>query len=327
MSDRIRELSRTTFLIFKHAGKEFGMDRVNRMAAAVAYRAIFAMAPLLILTVVIVGLVVGGNVAAQVAILEAIDRVAGDTVVDAVRMILRQLADPSAAAGVAGFGLLLWTGSSLFLELQTDLNDIFDVPYQERTGFLNTVRKRGLGFLWALGLGLILIAVLLINNVWQFLSGLFPESFEPVHQLITLLTPVVSVVVLPLVVALFFKTLIRVRVRWRAIWWGSFFTAVAFLLTAYGVSLYFRISGGDSAADVVGALFVILFAAFIFSSVFLFGAQVTKAYETYLRTGRPPGRPVDDRAESFVEQPEPAMPVAAVFGFLAGLFVGWRRRR
>lgn len=325
MRDRIREIATTALRIFKHAGKEYGIDRVNRMAAAVAYRAIFAMAPLLILTVYVVGLVVGGSAAAQTEIVAAIDRVAGPTVVSAVETILEQMADTSSVAGVVAVLLLLWTSSSLFLELQTDLNDIFDVPYGETTGIVSTIRKRGLGFLWALSLGLILILVLLLNNVWQFLGRLFPESFDPAHELITLLTPLVSIVVLPFVIILIFQSLTRLRVQWRAVWWGSFFTAGAFLLTSYGVSLYFRLSG-DSAAELVGALFVVLLAAYVFSAVFLFGAEVTKAYEIYLRTGRPPGAPVDERAESFVEEPDPAMPVAAVFGFLAGLFVGWRRR-
>lgn len=325
MMQTIKEGATNTYSIFRYAAKEFGYDRVNRMAAAVSYRAIFAMAPLLILSVFVVALVLGGNEAAQEALIAAIDRVAGPTVVDSVELVLEQLADTSSVTGAVGVVLLLWTSSSLFLELQNDLNDIFDVPHEQTIGILSTIRKRGLGFLWALGLGLILVTVLLLNNVWQFLGGLFPEEFEPVHELVTLLTPLVSVVVLPFVIALIFLTLTRAKVRWRAVWWGSFFTAVAFLLTAYGVSVYFRLSEGD-VADLVGALFVILLAAYIFSAVFLFGAQVTKAYEIYLRTGRPPGTPEDPSAESFVEEPEPAMPVAAVLGFLAGLLVGWRRR-
>jgi uncharacterized BrkB/YihY/UPF0761 family membrane protein len=55
MREWIKELARNTYLIFKHAGKQYGVDRVNRMAAAISYRAIFAMAPLLILAVAIVG--------------------------------------------------------------------------------------------------------------------------------------------------------------------------------------------------------------------------------------------------------------------------------
>jgi membrane protein len=326
MSDRIKKLARTTFLIFKHAAKQYGIDRVNRMAAAVSYRAIFAMAPLLILAVSMVGFFVGGDVAAQEEILSAVDRIAGPTVEDAVQTVLRELADTSAATTLVGIVLLLWTSSTLFLELQNDLNDIFGVPYEQTTGILRTIGKRGLGFLFALSLGLIVILVLLLNNIWQFLGGLFPDSFEQVHQLIAVLTPFVSVVVLPFVFALFFQSLSMVKVRWRAIWWGSLFTSVGVLVASYGASIYFRLSSSN-AAGIAASLFVILLLAYIFSAVFLFGAELTKSCEIYLKRGRPPGLPdPDEQPHMVVDEPEPVMPLAAVFGFLAGLFIGWRRK-
>jgi uncharacterized BrkB/YihY/UPF0761 family membrane protein len=144
-----------------------------------------------------------------------------------------------------------------------------------------------------------------------------------------LLTPLVSVVLLPVVFALFFQTLTLVKVRWRAIWWGSFFTSVAFLLASYGASIYFRLSP-PSAAGFAGAVFVILLLAYILSAVFLFGAEVTKAYDLYLERDRvPPGRtqpPPADELDAVVDEPGPAVPVSATLGFLAGLFVGWRRK-
>lgn len=331
MLERVKGLARNTYDIYKYAGRQYGIDRVNRMAAAVAYRAMFAAAPLLIVTIWIVGLVVGSE-AARSEILDAIDRIAGATVVDAVDTFLASLTATSTVTGIVGLVLLLWTSSSLFMELQNDLNDIFGVPYDQTTGILNTVKKRGLGFLWALGLGLILIAVLLLNNIWQFLDDLFPESFEPAHTLISWLTPLVSVVVLPLVFALFFQTLTQVTVRWRAVWWGSFFTAVAFLVASYGASIYFRLSN-PSVAGFAGAVFVILLLAYILSAVFLFGAEVTKAYASYLERGRvAPGRPLPNQGEphdpvdAVVADVAPALPTSALVGFLAGLLVGWRRK-
>jgi uncharacterized BrkB/YihY/UPF0761 family membrane protein len=62
---------------------------------------------------------------------------------------------------------------------------------------------------------------------------------------------------------------------------------VAVLITSYGASIYFGVAG-QTAAGLAGALFVILLLANIFSSVFLFGAELTKAYELYLNTGTPP---------------------------------------
>jgi hypothetical protein len=66
----------------------------------------------------------------------------------------------------------------------------------------------------------------------------------------------------------------------------------------------------------------------VFSAVFLFGAEVTKAYATHLTAGsRAPQIAETGQVSGLVAQPEPTLPTSALVGFLAGLFVGWRRGR
>jgi membrane protein len=318
-----------TYRMLEAAGKEYGEDRVGRMSAAVAYRAIFALAPLLLVAVSVFGIFVGSSETAQAEILDAVNRFAGSDVEQAVSSLLVSVEKAKGVTGtIVGFVLLLWTSSSLFSELQNDLNDIFHVPYEATSGVIAFIRKRGIGFLAALGLGFLLIAVWLLNLLWNMLEGLFPESWNAVHTAIGVLTPLVSLVVLPLVVALAFQVLSRVKMRWRAIWWGSFFTAVAFLAAAYGTGLYFNYAG-TSAAGLAGSVFVILLLAYVLSAVFLFGAEITKVHNDYLETGevvRSNLRERDDSPDMVVGQPEPPVPLAAVLGFLGGLFVGWRRK-
>lgn len=326
----IRKKVGTAFEIIKTAGKEYAEDRVSRMSAAVAYRTIFALAPLVLLAVYVFGLFLGEGSSARAEVLEAVRQFAGDSVEDAMSTVLESVETSGNTAGVVGFLLLLWTGSSLFLELQNDLNDIFHVPYEHTSGPVAFITKRGLGSLMAAGLGVVLVAVVLLNSIWQFLGGLFPEELEPVHRLIGLLTPLVSLIVLPVVMALTFQLLSKARVRWKAVWVGAVFTSVAFLAAAYGTGLYFRLSGA-SAATVAGSIFVILLLAFVLAAVYLFGAEVTKVYNDYLAEGdvkRPKERErPDTRPEAVVSEPRQPLPLAAVFAFLGGLFVGWRRDR
>lgn len=312
--------------VLRAAGEEYGKDRVTRMAAAVSYRAIFALAPLLLLAVAIFGLVLGSSETAETEILDAVMRVGGQQVHDAVERVLGSIESTSGTAALVGFGLLLWTASSLFIELQNDLNDIFGVPYEHTSGVLPFIRKRGLGFLAAISLGLVLIAVWLLNGIWQFLGGIFPDSFEPVHRLIGYLTPLASLIVLPFVMALTFQVLCRVKIQWRAIWWGSVYTSIAFLAAAYGTGAYFNLSG-TSAAGIAGSAVVILLLAFVLSSVYLFGAEVMKIHHNYLVTGSLDSESEGAATEAVFDTPEPSAPLSAVLGFLAGLFVGWRRRR
>lgn len=324
MWSRTKDAAKVTFEIFKSAGKQYGIDRVNRMAAAVAYRTMFALAPLLLVAVWVVSLFLG-DVEARGEITDAVGRVAGPTVEAALDNFLRSIGESSGAVGLIGVGLLLWTSSTLFLELQNNLNDIFDVPYEKTTGVLSFLIKRGLGFLWALSLGLMLVVIWLLNSLWQFVDHFLPPAFAPVHDVISYVAPAASILILPFLFALIFQSLTRVKVRWRAIWWGSAFTAVVFLLATYGTGLYFSLSD-TSAATIAGSIFVILLLTYILSAVFLFGAEVTKVYDTYLDGVSLQFLESEPLPEGIVARPEPALPLAAVLGFLGGLLVGWRRK-
>lgn len=324
MWTKTKGAAKVTYEIFKSAGKQYGIDRVNRMAAAVAYRTMFALAPLLLVAVSVLSAFVG-DVEARGDILDAVGRVAGPTVEQALEGFLRSVSESSSVAGIVGFVLLLWTSSSLFMELQNNLNDIFDVPYEQTTGVMGFAIKRGLGFLWAFSLGLILVVIWLFNSLWQFIDGFLPPAFAPVHDVISYVAPAASILILPFLFALIFQSLTRVKVRWRAIWWGSFFTAAAFLLATYGTGLYFRLAG-TSAATIAASIFVILLLAYVLSAVFLFGAEVTKVYDTYLDGVSLRFLDEEVTPEGIVDRPEPALPLAAILAFLGGLFVGWRRK-
>lgn len=325
MWEPLKRKAKFAYQVLRAAGQEYGRDRVTRMAAAVSYRAIFALAPLLLVAVYVFGLFLGSSVTAEIEILEAVERIAGTQVAEAVSAILSSVKDTGGTAAIVGLVLLLWTASSLFMELQNDLNDIFGVPYEHTAGAVAFIRKRGLGFLAALGLGVVLIAVWLLNGIWQFLGNVFPESFEPVHRLIGYLTPLVSLIVLPFVMALTFQVLSQAKIRWRAVWWGSVYTSVAFLTAAYGTGLYFR-APQTSAASIAGSVVVILLLSFVLSSVYLFGAEVMKIHHNYLATGSLDSED-DGVVAEVVDTPEPSMPLAALLAFLGGLLIGWRRKQ
>lgn len=328
MWDKTKANLKLTYEVLVAAGKEFGADRVSRMAAAVAYRTMFALAPLFLLAVTIFGFVLGNNDAARQEILQRVGEFAGPRVQGALETFINTVSVSGETAAVLGIALLFWTASSLFIEIQANLNDIFHVPQDRVSGVMGFIRKRLLGFLWVFGVGVALIAIWLLNAMWRYIGDqLLPPGADRLHFVLGLLAPLVSVVLLPILLALFFQTMSAVKVAWRAVWWGAFFTSVAFLAAAYAVGFYFSWEG-DSVTQAAAAIFVILLLAFVMSTVFLFGAEVTKVYADYLKRGDviPPSERDDYRPEVVVSEPEPSLPLAALGAFMAGLFVGWRRR-
>lgn len=315
---------------------EYGARRVSRMAAAVAYRTLFALAPVFIISVGVLGRVLGSDAEAEDRIYEGIESVLGVDVANAFRTLLDTALSGSGTATAVGLALLLWTASSLFYEIRNNLDDIFHVPYGKTSGVVEFIKKRGWGFLWALGLGMTVLAVWLANVVWQYLDGTFAGlGLEPLHAVLDWLTPLVSLVFLPVLLGLLYQTMTDVKISRRAVMRGGMLVAFLFVLTAAAAESYFAWSDDTSAATVAGALFVIIFLAYLLSSVFLLGGVVMKVYEDFLQHGDVMA-PSERRrreieaalvADAVVAQPVPPVPAGAVSGFLAGLFVGWRRSR
>ncbi len=296
------------------------------MAAAIAYRTVFALAPMLIIAVSVAGAFLG-KPDVQRELLEAIERIAGAQAAATVSTILTTAVSSTNTAAIIGVVLLLWSASSLFIELQHDLNDIFDVPYERIAGLIGLVRKRGIGFLWVFGLGLVMMALMIVNAAWGFLDSLLPANLENLDTVIQVLAPVVSLALLPVVFALIFQTLTVVTIPWRAVWVGGLFTAVVFTVAAYGIGVWFQIFGVTTALGFAGSLVVVLFLAYMLSSVFLFGAEVTRVYTDRLAAApaKATARSVDPLV--VVSEPPRALPGAALFAFFTGLLIGWRRRR
>ena len=315
--------------ILAAAAEGYGSHRASRMAAAISYRTVFALAPLLIIAVAVLGSFLGSQEEAQQEILDGIEGVVGPEVAGIVEGILTSALDSTGTAYLIGGVLLLWTASSLFLEMQRDLNDIFEVPHEEVAGVVAMVRSRGIGFLWVLGLGFLLVATWMINALWGFVSNLLPGSLEVIDDLVSVITPLASLILLPLVFALIFKTMTVAAIPWRPAWVGGAFTAIVFLLAAYGVGFYFEMAGATTALGFAGSFVVILFLAYFLSMVFLYGAEVTKAYSDLLAAREAPAlsRPLYTDPQVVVAEPPAGIPQAAFLAFVVGLIAGWRRSR
>ena len=299
------------------AAKQFGPDRASRMAAAIAYRAVFAIAPLFIVIVGVAGIVVGGSVEVEQRLVEAVDRVGGPEMADLVASFVQPAVGFGGTAAIVGIVLLLWLISSLFLEVQRDLDDIFEVPYEYVAGLPHLAKQRWVGALWSIGLGLGLLVLFFLNGLWRFLEGLFPDDLSGLHNSISIVTPIISMLLLPILFTLVLQTMTSVTLAWRPVWWGSIFISVSFMLALYGVGWYFELFGTPTAIGFASSLVIVLFMAYVLSSVFLFGAEVTKAL---LDRSTASAEPAPD---ALVAELPPPVSRAAVLGFLGGLLVGW----
>lgn len=245
------------------------------MAAAVAYRTIFAIAPLLMIAVGVFGHLVGSSAQARQTVLQAIERFAGEQVATVVETLMISASSTSGVTAVIGLILFFWTSSTMFLEVQDGLNDIFGVPYEKTAGWMGVARKRLVGFIWALGLGLLTFGVWLLTAAWGWIGGVLPENPSFLRTAIGWVTPLVSLAVLPFVFALSFRTMAKVRIHKQALWRGGLLTALVFTITGLGARIYFSWNADTSAAQFAAGFFVLLLLTYMLSSAFFFGAHLT----------------------------------------------------
>ncbi|MEX1038365.1 MAG: YihY/virulence factor BrkB family protein [Acidimicrobiia bacterium] len=327
MSDSKPGKFKTAVSVLKGAASDYGKNIGGRMAAAISFRTVFAITPMLVIAVSVAGFVVGSNREVRTAIINAVTDVAGSGMSDLMSGLLDSALNSAEAAAVVGVVLLLWSSSTLFLELQRDLNQIFEVPLPFERAILAVAVQRLVGVLWTVGIGISITALFAVNAATQIAGSAISRFLNIPIAFIGVLGFVVAYAFLVLMFGLVFQTLTMRKLPWKPVWVGAFFTATLFSVAGYLTGFYFSQFGEPTALGVSSSIVILLFLAYLLSSVFLFGAEVTQSYRRLVYE-------VDDSHIVFREE-DPAgppqkrapLPVTALLTFVVGLFVGWRRRR
>jgi membrane protein len=108
----------------------------------------------------------------------------------------------------------------------------------------------------------------------DYLAGIMP-GLDVIMQVVNLL---ISLTVITTLFAMIYKVLPDVSIPWRDVWFGSFITAVMFSIGKLLIGLYLGSSNVASAYGAAGALVIVLMWVYYSSQIFLFGAEITRAF-------------------------------------------------
>lgn len=252
------------------------------LAASLAYYTIFSLAPLLVFSVFVAGLLFG-EAAVTGQLVDQIEGTVGREAAVVIQNILRNASTGSTGfwATIVSTAMLVFGASGVFNQLQQALNLIWGVEPEKAEGLagvLKMVTQRAWTFLMVLLIGGLLLTALALTAVIQTLSQYIITRFPPASFLIPLLNLAVIPFVLWLTFSFMFKVLPQAQVRWRDVWLGS---AVTMLLFAVGVSLisiYLGISTAGSVYGAASSLIVVLLWIYYSAQIFLFGAEFTKVF-------------------------------------------------
>ena len=334
MSDRGSDISETRNRqrlvgMLQQAVRKWSDDKAARLSAALAYYVLFSVAPLLIVAVGIAGLVFGEEAARGEIVGQIGDRVGPSVAGFLQDMMAGTRGGAGVAATVIGVVLTLLGASGLFLQLKGALNVVWNVPVQATRGVGHLLRTQALAFLSVLGFGVLLLVVLAASSVVSGLGTLMPDHLSFVAPLLKWLSPVVMLVLLTVVFALIFKVLPDATTPWPAIWRGAAFTSVLFTIGTFLLGLYLGGGAVGSGFGAAAALVTLLLFTYYSAQIFLLGAEFTRVLQVDLEYDQAPVHPIaaPPGEPSTALRIGDSTSVVAVWAFLAGLVLGWWKKR
>jgi membrane protein len=291
--------------ISKQAVASWIDDHAPSMGAALAYYALFSIAPLVLIVVSITGLVFGAD-AARGQLYAELRGLMGEQGVAAVQSLLQSVSQPrQGIVGTAiGVAVLLLGATGVFGELQSALDRIWRAPaLATRSGLVTLLRSRLLSFGMVLCIGFLLMLSLVasaaISAVGRWWQPVF-AGWELVAQGAAFALGFAFVTVM---FAMIYKLMPRARVRWRDVWIGAAFTSLLFNAGKLLIGLYLGKSGFTSAFGAAGSLVALLFWMYYSSQIFLLGAEFTWVYAYTCGSRRGSVRPGAAPAEATPPNP------------------------
>ena len=314
------------------AGGAWSADYASSMGAALAYYALFSIAPLLLIVIGVAGFFFGAEAARG----ELFDQISGLIGADAARAVEGLVAnarkpESGVLAMIAGAMLLVMGASTVFGELQNALDRIWRAPAQKQSkGWWRLIRARVASFGMILAIAFLLMVSLVVSAVVALLG-----TWWGLHVIDWAL----SFVLMTGLFAAIYKVIPRVPIAWRDVWIGAAVTAALFAVGKVLIGLYLGKSSVASAFGAAGSLVVLMVWVYYSSQVFLLGAEFTRLYaeERGSRSGierRPiPGIRVQPAANTPIGQRSALGGGIAKLGAALALGIGasiglkiWKRR-
>ncbi|BDP40586.1 hypothetical protein DAETH_05550 [Deinococcus aetherius] len=271
------------FTLIREAALAFGQDKAPRLAAAIAYYALFSLAPLLLFAVAVAGFFLSDETV--VSNLLGPGSFVAQNLGEQAAGFLRELVSNqeglqrgSLVATSVGFVTLFLGATGLFVQLQDALNSMWGADPGPPQGVLNIVRTRVVSFLLILGIGLVLLAFLGLNTYLASVAQRLGDIIGAGAFFVRLGTVALGLVLLTVVFAAVYKLLPSVRLEWREVWVGGAVTSALFTVGQLLIGLYLGRAAPGSVFGAAASLVILMLWIYYSGMIFFFGAEVTWVY-------------------------------------------------
>ena len=254
-------------------------DRGQQIGAALAFYSIFSLPAALLIALTIAGEVVGTKADEEQLIPQLANyfgRESAETLVELADKARKATGGPWATAGSVFVLFVSATGAAL--GMKEALDTVWGVVENPNLAWWRLIGDRLLALLLVFAFGAVLLASMMLTtllvNMGQQLTDWLPFSI-PVARWVNI---AVSGLMATLLLAVTFKLLPDVYIRWREVWIGAIVTAVLFMTGKELIGLYLGRVPVTSAYGAAGSLVLIMLWIYYSAQILLLGAEFTQVY-------------------------------------------------
>ncbi|HET9029669.1 MAG TPA: YihY/virulence factor BrkB family protein [Candidatus Aquilonibacter sp.] len=259
--------------ILKNSYKGWSADEASRLAAALAFYTIFAIAPLFIVIIEIGAALLGGAGHHHVVrdqILNQLRPAIGDNGTKAIANIVQSTFDQRSKglfATIVGWVLFAVAATGLIVAVENALDTIWGVKPKAGIFWMIVDRIKSIAII---GGAAVLIVAMGFATAWLAVlgSGIFAK----------IVNALVVLGVVTVLTAAIYIWLPKVRLSWRDVWFGAICSAVLSVIGQYLIGIYLGRAATTSTYGAAGSLVAVLLWLYYSAQIFLFGAEMTKAY-------------------------------------------------
>jgi membrane protein len=266
--------------VLRKAANAWIDDHAQSMGAALSYYTVFSIAPLLLIAISVAGLVFGRE-AAQGAVVDQLQGLIGQNGAQAIQDLLKNVSRPSEGilATITGVVVLVIGATSVFGELQDDLDRIWQVPTRQKVaGWWAFLHARLLSIGMILAIGFLLLVSLAASAAFDAFASWSTSALAGWEGLAHVVNFVLSFVLTTALFAMIYRFMPQATIEWRDVAIGAVVTALLFAVGKYLIGLYIGKSALASGFGAAGSLAVLLAWVYYSAQIFLFGAEFTWAY-------------------------------------------------
>jgi len=257
-----------------------------RLGAGIAYYALFALVPLITLSIWLAQILVDDQ-----AVADFFQKLGSGLNLDdeAIATFTDTIGQSSTqnGLGLIGFGSLLFAAAVVFSALQDAFDEMWELPVMR--GFRNKIQRRLKAFLIVGGGGISIVLVLAINSVSGLLRKLIPGQSTVLDRIPDLFSFVSGWVVLIGGLAIMFQVLTTDRMHLFAVAVGSVVTAGLLSVGTQLLGWYLTRFASTSISGALGSVFLVLLWFYYVAQIVLAGGHLIRVLDQ---------RQIDARAQA-----------------------------